>query len=203
MVVLATIVVQTTFVYDPITIFACQLYTIRSCKSIREVCFVNDKVRLTINGAERRFTIGEDMGFVSPSETLLETLRDRLGLTGAKESCNHGACGCCTVIMDGDAVASCMVLTADCDGRSVTTIEGLRDPVTGELDPLQKAFVEETAFQCGFCTPGIIMSCRALLNKNPHPSDEDIREALSGNYCRCISHYQVIEAVHYYMERSA
>jgi len=160
---------------------------------------MNERVCVHINGVERKFTIGEDDGCVAPSETLLQTLRDKLGLTGSKESCNHGACGCCTVIMDGDAVASCMILTADCDGRNVTTIEGLEDPATGELDPLQKAFVDNTAFQCGFCTPGIIMSCKALLDKNPQPTDDEVREALSGNYCRCISHYQVIEAVHYYL----
>jgi carbon-monoxide dehydrogenase small subunit len=156
---------------------------------------------MVINGVERKFSIGDDDGFVLPSETLLQTLRDRLGMTGTKESCNTGACGCCTVIMDGDPVASCMVLTADCDGRSVTTIEGLEDPLTGELDPIQKAFVDNTAFQCGFCTPGIIISCKALLNKNPNPNDDEVREALSGNYCRCISHYQVIEAVHYYIAK--
>jgi carbon-monoxide dehydrogenase small subunit len=156
---------------------------------------MNEQVSVTINGIKRVFLTGTDEGLLPPSETLLQTLRDRLGLTGAKESCNHGACGCCTVIMNGDAVSSCMVLTADCDGSSVTTIEGLEDPLTGELSPLQKAFVDNSAFQCGFCTPGIIMSTKALLDKNPEPSEEEIREALSGNYCRCISHYQVMEAI--------
>jgi len=160
-----------------------------------------DQVRICINGVDRKFTIGTDMGFVLPSETLLETLRDRLGLTGSKESCNHGAPGCCTVIMDGEAVPSCMLLTADCDGRSITTIEGLEDPITTELDLIQQAFGDNTAFQCGFCTPGIIMSCKALLDKKRNPTDEDIRESLSGNYCRCISHYQVAEAVRYYIEK--
>jgi carbon-monoxide dehydrogenase small subunit len=160
-----------------------------------------DQVCICINGVDRKFTIGTDMGFVLPSETLLDTLRNRLGLTGTKESCNHGACGCCTVIMDGEAVASCMVLTADCDGRSVTTIEGLEDPVTAGLDPIQQAFIDNSAFQCGFCTPGIIMSCKALLMKNPNPTDKEIGEALAGNYCRCISQYQVVEAVHYYMKK--
>jgi carbon-monoxide dehydrogenase small subunit len=162
-----------------------------------------EQVRLTINGVDQVFTLGEGLGLVPPSETLLDTLRGRLGLTGSKESCNHGACGCCTVIMDGDAVASCMVLTADCDGRKVVTIEGLEDPITSELDPIQQAFVDNTAFQCGYCTPGIIMSCKALLDKKPKPTDEEVREALSGNYCRCISHYQVIEAVHYYLRKKA
>ena len=99
------------------------------------------------------------------------------------------------MILDGDAVASCMVLTADCDGKSVITLEGLCDPVTGALSPLQKAFADNSAFQCGFCTPGIIMSTQALLMKNPHPTKDELTEALSGNYCRCISHYQVIRTV--------
>lgn len=157
---------------------------------------MNERVAVCINGVNRSFIVGEDEGCVLPSETLLHTLRNRLGLTGTKEGCNQGGCGNCAVIMDGNAIASCMVLTADCDGRSVTTIEGLEDPLTGELDPLQKAFVDHSAFQCGFCTPGIIISAKALLSKNPCPTDDEIRESLSGNYCRCISHYQVMEAIH-------
>jgi carbon-monoxide dehydrogenase small subunit len=152
-------------------------------------------IKLIINGRPYEFSIGDMYGQISPSETLAHTLRKRLGLTGSKESCNQGACGCCTVIMDGDAVASCMLLTVDCDGRNITTIEGLKDPVTGKLDPVQQAFIDHYAFQCGFCTPGIIMASKALLDKNPHPTKEEITEALSGNYCRCISHYHVIEAV--------
>lgn len=160
-----------------------------------------EKVSININGTVRNFIISEDEGCVDSSETLLDTLRNRLGLTGTKESCNHGACGCCTVIMDEEAVASCMILTADCNGKNVTTIEGLEDPITAELDPIQQAFADQTAFQCGFCTPGIIMSCKALLDKNPNPTDDDVKEALSGNYCRCISHYQVIDAVHYCVDK--
>ena len=113
-----------------------------------------EQICITVNGVPRKFIIGDGVGCVSPSETLLDTIRDRLGLTAAKRGCEHGACGCCTVIMDREAVASCMVLTADCDGSSVTTLEGLCDPVTGELSPLQKAFADNSAFQCGFCTPG-------------------------------------------------
>ena len=154
-----------------------------------------EQICITVNGVPRKFIIGDGVGCVSPSETLLDTIRDRLGLTAAKRGCEHGACGCCTVIMDREAVASCMVLTADCDGSSVTTLEGLCDPVTGELSPLQKAFADNSAFQCGFCTPGIIMSTRALLDRNPDPTEEELTEALSGNYCRCISHYQVIRTV--------
>ncbi|MCD8020553.1 MAG: (2Fe-2S)-binding protein [Clostridiales bacterium] len=154
-----------------------------------------DRVSITVNGNLHKFIIGEEYGCVKPEETLLQTLRDRMGLTGTKEGCNHGACGNCTVIMNGDAVPSCMVLTADCDGAVITTIEGLEDPKTGELNTLQQAFVDNSAFQCGFCTPGIVMSAQALLDKNPEPEREEIMEALSGNYCRCISHYQVVTAV--------
>lgn len=154
-----------------------------------------DLVTLRINGVTKRFIIGENEGCVLPSETLLQTLRDRLNLTGTKEGCNHGVCGNCTVILNGDAVASCMLLTADCDGADITTIEGLEDSKTGKLSILQEAFVNNSAFQCGFCTPGIVMSAQALLNKNPDPTMEEIQEALSGNYCRCISHYQVAIAI--------
>ena len=154
-----------------------------------------EMVNLTVNGKAYRFLVGDFEGSIRPSETLLDTLRERLHLTAAKRSCDHGACGCCTVIVDGEAVASCMLLTADCDGKSVVTLEGLADPLTGELSPLQRAFADNSAFQCGFCTPGIIMSTQALLWKNPSPTEEELTEALSGNYCRCISHYQVIRTV--------
>jgi carbon-monoxide dehydrogenase small subunit len=97
--------------------------------------------------------------------------------------------------MDGKAILSCMVLTIEMHGRKITTIEGLRDPETGRLDPLQQAFIDHTAFQCGFCTPGILMSAKALLNENPSPTEQEVKEALSGNYCRCISHYHVLDAV--------
>jgi carbon-monoxide dehydrogenase small subunit len=97
--------------------------------------------------------------------------------------------------MDGEAVLSCMLLTTECDGRRITTIEGLEDPVTGQLHPLQQAFVDHTAFQCGFCTPGILMSTKALLDQNPAPNDEEVKDALAGHFCRCISHYHVLEAV--------
>lgn len=154
-----------------------------------------DRISIRVNGMERKFIIGDEQGCVKPSETLVDTLRDRLNLTGTKKGCDHGACGNCTVIMNGDAVASCMILTADCDGAEITTIEGLENQKTGELSILQSAFVDNSAFQCGFCTPGIIMSAKALLDKNPEPTREDIRESLSGNYCRCISHYQVETAI--------
>jgi len=152
-------------------------------------------INLTVNGQAFELAQGSRPGEVEPFHTLSHTLRETLGLTGTKISCDEGACGCCTVIMDGKAVLSCKILTVECDGKTVETIEGLRNPETGALDPLQQAFIDHTAFQCGFCTPGIIMTAKALLNKNPHPAKEEVDEALSGNFCRCVSHYQVIDAV--------
>ena len=152
-------------------------------------------IRLTVNGRLHLFDVGNGPGKVAPRDTLSFTLRETLGLTGTKVSCDNGACGGCTVHLDGKAVLSCMQLTVECDGKRVTTIEGLRDPATGKLDPLQQSFIDHTAFQCGFCTPGMIMSARALLNENPHPTEEQVKEALSGNFCRCISHYQVVRSV--------
>ena len=132
---------------------------------------------------------------VSDEETLSFTLRERMDLTGTKEACSQGACGCCTVLMNNKAVPSCQVLTADCDGKNIVTIEGLQDTQTGKLDPLQEAFVKHYAFQCGFCTPGTIMAVKGLLLETPVPSEDEIKEALSGNQCRCISQYHVLEAV--------
>ena len=152
-------------------------------------------VTLTVNGEQYRLEIGVGVGRVASSDTLSFTLRETLGLTGTKLSCDGGACGGCTVIMDGKAVLSCMLLTIECGGKDITTIEGLKDRKTGRLDPLQQSFIDHTAFQCGYCTPGMIMSAKALLNENPLPTEDDVKEALSGNFCRCISHYQVIDAV--------
>lgn len=152
-------------------------------------------VAFYVNDIPYEFSIGNLRGQVPAGETLVETLRERLGLTGAKKSCEEGACGCCTVLMDGDAVDSCMILTASCEGKHITTIEALQDAKTGRLDPLQQAFIDEYAFQCGYCTPGIIMASKALLLKNPHPTQEEVEDALSGNYCRCISHYHVFNAI--------
>jgi carbon-monoxide dehydrogenase small subunit len=150
---------------------------------------------LTVNGQPYELEIGNKPNETDPSHTLAYTLRETLGLTGTKVGCDHGACGSCTVLMDGKAVLSCMTLTVECDGKKITTIEGLNDAKTGKLDPLQQAFIDYTAFQCGFCTPGIIMSAKALLHENSSPTEEDVKEALSGNFCRCISHYQVVKAV--------
>jgi carbon-monoxide dehydrogenase small subunit len=156
---------------------------------------VTKTISLTVNGQIYELDVGGREGQVDPSHTLVYSLRETLGLTGTKISCGQGACGICTVIMDGKAVNSCKILTIECDGKIITTIEGLRDPKTGALDPLQQAFIDYAAFQCGFCTPGIIMTSKALLNENPHPSEEEIKEALSGNFCRCVSHYHVLRAV--------
>jgi CO/xanthine dehydrogenase Mo-binding subunit/aerobic-type carbon monoxide dehydrogenase small subunit (CoxS/CutS family) len=153
------------------------------------------RVQLTVNGKPYDLPVGEGTEQVSPAHTLAHTLRETLGLTGTKVSCDHGACGNCTVIMDGKAVLSCMTLTVECVGKHILTIEGLKDPQTGELDPLQQAFIDHTAFQCGFCTPGMVMSAKAFLNENPSPTVEEVKEALSGNFCRCISHYHVVKAV--------
>jgi aerobic carbon-monoxide dehydrogenase small subunit len=156
---------------------------------------VKKSITFTVNGQEYELDIGSRTGQIDPAHTLIHTLRETLGLTGTKASCGQGACGICTVIMNEKAVPSCRILTIECDGKNITTIEGLRDPRTGALDPLQQAFIDFSAFQCGFCTPGILMTSKALLNENPHPTEEEVKEALSGNFCRCVSHYQVLKAV--------
>jgi carbon-monoxide dehydrogenase small subunit len=149
-------------------------------------------ISLTVNGKPYELMVGKDL---NPWHTLAHTLRETLGLTGTKIACDHGSCGACTVLMDGEAVLSCMTLTVECDGKNITTIEGLEDAETGKLHPLQQAFIDNTAFQCGFCTPGIIMSAKALLDKNPSPTEEEIKQELAGHYCRCVSHYLVIKAI--------
>jgi len=152
-------------------------------------------IHLTVNGQPCDLEVGAGREQVDPAHTLSYTLRETLGLTGTKVSCDGGACGACTVIMDGKAVLSCVLLTIECADKTITTIEGLRDPKTGALDALQQSFIDHTAFQCGFCTPGMIMSAKALLNDKSSPTEDEVKEALSGNFCRCISHYQVIDAV--------
>ena len=127
-------------------------------------------------------------------QTLLELLREELGLTGVKEGCGAGECGACTVIVDGKALTSCIFPALEVEGAAVTTIEGLAAH-DGSLHPLQEAFVQHGAVQCGFCTPGQILSAKALLDFNPHPSEEEIRTALEGNLCRCTGYQQIIEAV--------
>ena len=168
---------------------------VKAVKRIRKKTFEKHCIRLTVNGQLHELEEGSGPHQVDPAHTLAHTLRETFGLTGTKVSCDHGACGSCTVLMDERAVLSCMILTVECDGKRIITIEGLGDPKAGKLDPLQQAFIDHTAFQCGFCTPGILMSAKALLHENPSPTEEEVKEALSGNFCRCISHYQVVRAV--------
>jgi carbon-monoxide dehydrogenase small subunit len=143
-------------------------------------------VRLVVNGERHKLRVGVN-------ESLLQVLRERLGLTGTKEGCAAGDCGACTVIMDGRAVLACLVMAFQADGRAVTTVEGLAED--GKLHPLQEAFVEHGAVQCGYCTPGMLMSAKALLDAEPRPDREAIRAALAGNLCRCTGYHQIIDAV--------
>ena len=141
---------------------------------------------LKVNGKEVTLKVG-------PKERLIDTLREQLNLTGTKEGCSIGECGACTVILNGEAVSSCLILSGQIGGSEVLTIEGLE--VAGELDPLQKAFIDYQAVQCGFCTPGMLMSAKALLMKNPHPGREEIKTTLEGNLCRCTGYEQIIQAI--------
>lgn len=127
--------------------------------------------------------------------TLAEVLREELGLTGTKIMCNEGECGACTVLIDGRPVLSCMTLAIDAENKDILTIEGLADPVTGSLHPIQKAFVERSGMQCGVCTPGMILTGKALLDENPDPGEDDVRNALSGNLCRCGNYRRITECV--------
>jgi len=144
------------------------------------------KIALEVNGAPASLEI-------EPRVTLLDALRDHLGLTGTKRICDHGACGGCTVLLDGKPVNACMLLAVDAAGKKVTTIEGLSK--NGTLHPVQKAFIKHDALQCGFCTPGMVMSSVALLDSNPHPTENQIREAVAGNLCRCGTYPHVFAAV--------
>jgi len=152
-------------------------------------------IDLSVNGKPYKLAVGTMRGAIAPSDTLLHTIRETLGLKGTKKGCDRGGCGACTVLMDGKPILSCVTLAVECDGKSIVTIEGLEDRKTGRLHALQQAFIDNTAFQCGFCTPGIIMSAKALLDRNPAPTEDDIKQALAGHYCRCISHYEVVQAV--------
>lgn len=143
-------------------------------------------VTLTVNGEVYEIA-------AAPNQTLLEVLRDELRLTGTKEACGMGACGACTVLMDGKAVLSCVMLAVNAQGREITTIEGLAEG--GELHPIQKAFHEKGAVQCGYCTPGMIMTTKAFLDGNPHPTREEAKEAISGNLCRCTGYAKIVEAI--------
>ncbi len=130
---------------------------------------------------------------VEPTVLLLDLLRDDLGLVGAKQGCGTGDCGACTVLLDGRPVPSCLVLAVDADGSNILTIEGLSQ--NGRLHPLQQAFIDHWAVQCGFCSPGMILSAVALLNRNPSPTEADVRKAIAGNLCRCTGYAQIVEAI--------
>jgi carbon-monoxide dehydrogenase small subunit len=143
-------------------------------------------VKLTVNGTLYELT-------VPPWKTLAEVIREDLGLTGTKEGCGLGECGACTVIMDGKTVNSCLVLAAEAEGKQITTIEGLADG--DKLHPIQQAFIDHGGLQCGFCTPGMIMSTKALLDKTPNPTEEEIRRGIAGNLCRCTGYTKIIESI--------
>lgn len=143
-------------------------------------------IQLTVNGEHAEVA-------VAPNRTLLQVLREDLGLTGTKHGCGLGDCGACTVILDGKPVNSCLVLAVQANGSEVLTIEGLAE--NGKLHPLQQAFVDKGAIQCGFCTPGMILSAKALLDENPKPTEGQIRMAISGNLCRCTGYQKIVEAI--------
>ncbi|MBV9089886.1 MAG: (2Fe-2S)-binding protein [Mycobacteriaceae bacterium] len=145
-------------------------------------------VRLSVNGQ-----VGE--ASVEPRLTLADYIRERCGLTGTHLGCEHGACGACTVLLDGAAVRSCLIFAVQADGMAVTTVEGIAS-ADGQLSAVQSALRECHGLQCGFCTPGFVMSITALLRENPNPTDQDIREGLSGNFCRCTGYQGIVNAVH-------
>jgi carbon-monoxide dehydrogenase small subunit len=139
---------------------------------------------------------------VRPNEFLADVLRDKLGLTGTKKACDMGICGSCTVLLDGLPVSSCLTLALDAEGKEITTVEGLESP-EGELHPIQEAFLDKGAVQCGFCTSGMLMTAKAFLENRTNPSELEIRNALSGNICRCTGYTKIIEAVHDAVNRMA
>ena len=147
---------------------------------------MRQEIRLTVNDQEYELIVGVN-------RTLLDVLRDDLGLTGTKRGCDSGACGSCTVLLDGKPILSCMTLACEMDGRKIQTIEGVAKG--GELHPVQKAFIEYGAIQCGFCTPGMVLSALALLGQNPSPTIEEIKKGISGNLCRCTGYVKIIEAI--------
>jgi aerobic carbon-monoxide dehydrogenase small subunit len=145
-------------------------------------------VEVSVNGQTRQ-------GVVEPRVTLADFLRERCGLTGTHLGCEHGACGACTVLLDGQAVRSCLIFAVQADGQEVTTVEGIAGD-DGELSPVQTAMRDCHGLQCGFCTPGFVVSITALLSENPKPTDDEIREGLSGNFCRCTGYQGIVNAVH-------
>lgn len=144
------------------------------------------RVKLNVNGKEYEVE-------VKPHWTLLQVIRDQLGLTGTKYGCGTGECGACTVIIDGKPMTSCLVLAASAEGRKIVTIEGISNG--DRLHPLQEAFIEEGAIQCGYCTPGMILTAKAFLERNPNPTEEDVRRAIDGNLCRCTGYVKIIKAI--------
>lgn len=143
-------------------------------------------VELKVNGEIHELAI-------EPQRTLLEVLREQLGFTGSKEACDLGECGACTVLLEGKPVLSCIMLAADAQGKEIITIEGLSQP--GSLHPLQKAFVEKGAVQCGYCSPGMIMTAKGYLDRNPHPTEAEIKKAIANNICRCTGYVKIVEAI--------
>lgn len=150
------------------------------------------EIHFKINGVDTRLLI-------KPNRTLLEMIREDLKLTGTKEGCGIGDCGACTVLLDGVPVNSCLVLAVEADGKEILTIEGLAE--RERLNPIQESFIENFGLQCGFCTPGMIMSAKALLDRNPDPKEEEIREAISGNLCRCTGYVKIVESIKAAAER--
>ena len=144
-------------------------------------------LKLTVNGELHELEI-------PAQRTLLDVIREDLGFTGTKQGCGNGECGACTVLLEGEPVNACLVLALQADGKSITTIEGVSRG--GALDPIQEAFIAKGAIQCGFCTPGMVLSVKALLDRNPRPDEMEIREALTGNFCRCTGYQKIVEAVH-------
>jgi aerobic carbon-monoxide dehydrogenase small subunit len=144
------------------------------------------KINITVNGGQEQVVVPSNM-------TLMHMLRESLALTGTKNGCSAGECGACTVLMNGEPINSCMILAVECDGAVITTVEGLAHDA--QLDPIQQAIIEAGAVQCGFCTPGILIASRALLDRNPNPSEEQIREGLVGNLCRCTGYQRIVDAV--------
>jgi carbon-monoxide dehydrogenase small subunit len=151
-------------------------------------------ITIKVNGVVRE-------GHVEPRTTLVDFLRDELRLTGTHVGCEHGVCGACSVLLNGDPVRSCCMFAVQADGLEVTTVEGLA-PGRGELSPIQDAFCEKHALQCGYCTPGMLIACHALLAQTPHPDEGQIREAISGNLCRCTGYQQIVDAVKFAAARS-
>ncbi len=145
-------------------------------------------VKLHVNGVDYNLAL-------DTRTTLVDALRDHLGLTGVKKGCDEGECGACTVLLDGDAIASCTYLAVEAEGHDIVTIEGLADPVTGELHPVQQAFIDCFAVQCGFCTPGMILAATALLNHYPDPTEDEIRDVMRGNICRCTGYTKIVDAI--------